>query len=67
MAYILLLHVNEINADHLGDLLDWYAAQGWTFVTVEEALADPLHAMPDLYAGPRGLLQIERVIGHPSK
>ncbi|MEM7728781.1 MAG: polysaccharide deacetylase family protein [Pseudomonadota bacterium] len=65
VPHILLLHMNRINADHLGALLDWYAAEGWTFVTVEEAMRDPFYAMPDLYAGPRGLSQIERVIGRP--
>lgn len=58
--------MNQINADHLGDLLDWYAAEGWTFVTVEQALTDPLYTMPDNYAGARGLSQIERVMGEAS-
>ncbi|MEM9580957.1 MAG: polysaccharide deacetylase family protein [Pseudomonadota bacterium] len=63
VAHILLLHMNKINADHLGTLLDWYAASGWTFVSVQDALEDPFYALPDLYAGPRGLSQIERVMG----
>ncbi|MEM8789283.1 MAG: polysaccharide deacetylase family protein [Pseudomonadota bacterium] len=67
VPHILLLHMNRINADHLETLLDWYAAEGWRFVPVEEALRDPLFAMPDLYAGPRGLSQIERVMGRPSE
>ncbi|MEM7489694.1 MAG: polysaccharide deacetylase family protein [Pseudomonadota bacterium] len=67
VAHILLLHMNRINADHLPALLYWYAAEGWTFVTVEHALADPLYAAPDLYAGPRGLSQIERVMGQASE
>lgn len=67
VRHILLLHMNRINADHLGRLLDWYAAEGWTFVTVAEALEDPLYAAPDLYAGPRGLSQIERVMGRKSE
>ena len=62
VKHIPLLHMNQINADHLGTLLDWYAAQGWQFITVKEALSDPVYSMPDLYAGPRGLSQIERVI-----
>lgn len=60
--HILLLHLNQINADHLEELLDWYAAQGWAFITVDEALAHPFYQRPDLYAGPRGLSQIERVL-----
>ncbi|WP_208352827.1 polysaccharide deacetylase family protein [Pseudaestuariivita rosea] len=67
VPHILLLHMNRLNADHLDTLLDWYAAEGWTFVTVEKALSDPLYTMPDLYSGPRGLSQIERVIGRQSE
>lgn len=63
VKHILLLHMNRINADHLGVLLDQYAEDGWSFITVEHALADPVYDAPDLYVGPRGLSQIERVIG----
>lgn len=63
VSHILLLHMNKINADHLDGLLAWYAAKGWRFITVEEALRDPLFSAPDIYVGPRGLSQIERVLG----
>lgn len=63
VKHILLLHMNRINADHLGVLLDQYAEDGWSFITVEHALADAVYDAPDLYVGPRGLSQIERVIG----
>ncbi|WP_373636580.1 polysaccharide deacetylase family protein [Yoonia sp. BS5-3] len=66
VKHILLLHLNQINADHLGTLLDWYADNGWVFITVQEALTDPLYSAPDLYAGARGLSQIERVMGQQS-
>lgn len=61
--HILPVHLNRINADHLGTLLDWYDAQGWTFITVDDALAHPLFSRAELYEGPRGLSQIERVLG----
>lgn len=61
--HILLVHLNRINADHLGTLLDWYDGQGWTFVTVDEALAHPVFSTAELYEGPRGLSQIERILG----
>lgn len=61
--HILLIHLNRINADHLGTLLDWYAAQGWTFITVDTAMTHPVFSRPDVYAGARGLSQIERVLG----
>lgn len=61
--HILLVHLNQINADHLGTLLDWYDAQGWTFITVNDALAHPVFSRAELYEGPRGLSQIERILG----
>lgn len=63
--HTLLIHLNRINADHLGALLAWYEEQGWSFITVEEALADPVYARAELYEGHRGLSQIERVVGGP--
>lgn len=65
--HVLLIHLNKINADHLSTLLDWYASEGWTFITVGEALSDPVFSRPDLYEGPRGLSQIERVLGRKSE
>ncbi len=67
VKHILLLHMNRINADHLDTLLDWYASEGWTFITVNDAMADPLYSAPDIYAGARGLSQIERVMGRKSE
>ncbi|WP_299971771.1 polysaccharide deacetylase family protein [uncultured Roseobacter sp.] len=61
--HVLLVHLNRINADHLGTLLEWYDAQGWTFISVDEAITHPVFSRPDPYAGPRGLSQIERVLG----
>lgn len=61
--HILLIHLNRINADHFGTLLDWYNERGWSFIPVEEAMSHPLYSRPDNYAGPRGLSQIERVLG----
>ncbi len=65
VRHILLLHMNRINADHLGDLLGWYKAQGWSFITVQEALTDPVYSADDRYVGPKGLSQIERVTARP--
>lgn len=65
--HVLLVHLNRINADHLGTLLDWYDAQGWAFITVEEALTHPVFAQPDIYTGSRGISLIERVLGRASE
>jgi peptidoglycan/xylan/chitin deacetylase (PgdA/CDA1 family) len=67
VKHVLLLHLNQINADHLGTLLEWYATEGWTFVTVQEALSDPIYRAAHRYNGVKGLSQIERVLGGPSQ
>lgn len=61
--HILLIHFNQINVDHLGTLLDWYESQGWTFITVDEALAHPVYSRAELYEGRYGLSKIERILG----
>lgn len=66
VKHILLVHMNRINADQLDTLLEWYASEGWTFISVEDAMSDPLYSAPDIYAGARGLSQIERVMGYKS-
>lgn len=66
VKHILLLHMNQINADHLHRLLDSYTNEGWTFITVEHAMTDPLYTAPEPYQGARGLSQIERVMGRAS-
>lgn len=60
-AHILLIHANALNARHLGAVLDAYRAEGVEFVSLEEAMADPLYDRPDEYVGPDGLSWIMRV------
>jgi peptidoglycan-N-acetylglucosamine deacetylase len=43
----LLLHANEINADHFDELAAMLKRRGYGFVTLEEALKDPAYAEPD--------------------
>ncbi|WP_443747772.1 polysaccharide deacetylase family protein [Asticcacaulis solisilvae] len=47
---IALLHLNRINADTLGRVLDLYVRRGFGFVTLEAAQADPAYAIPTTYA-----------------
>lgn len=37
------------------------------YVVPSTALTDPIYNTPDLYAGPRGLSQIERIMGRKSQ
>lgn len=54
-AQILLVHANQLNADHLGALLDRVEARGYRYVTLDEALADPVWERPDTYVGAWGI------------
>ena len=60
IAHVLLLHANALAADHLGDVLDALRADGFDFVPLSEALADPIYAQPDDYAGPIGMSWLYR-------
>ena len=51
---ILLLHANQLEADHIGDLLEVMRKRGYRFVTLEEALNDSAYALPDTYVGEEG-------------
>jgi peptidoglycan/xylan/chitin deacetylase (PgdA/CDA1 family) len=57
---VLLLHVNQINADYLGDLVQMMRKRGYSFVKLERALEDPAYRLPDTYAGPQGLSWLHR-------
>ena len=63
IPHVLLLHANALAADHLGAALDALEGQGATFVSLEEALADPAYAAPERYVGPKGLSWLYRI--HP--
>jgi peptidoglycan/xylan/chitin deacetylase (PgdA/CDA1 family) len=50
-SQILLLHGNWLEADHIADLLDLLRQRGYRFVSLEEALGDPVYSSPDEYVG----------------
>lgn len=47
VVHITLFHVNALTADTLPRVLDRLSEDGWTFVDVDTAMADPLYAMED--------------------
>jgi hypothetical protein len=51
---ILLLHANQLEGDHIGDLLEVMRKRGYRFVTLEDALGDPAYSLPDTYVGVEG-------------
>jgi len=51
---ILLLHANELEGDHIADLLDLLRKRGYRFITLEDALSDPAYSLPDTFIGEEG-------------
>ena len=61
IAQVTLAHVNRLAGDHLSDALAAFKARGWQFVSLQEALADPVYAQRDAYAGPCGCSWLARI------
>jgi peptidoglycan/xylan/chitin deacetylase (PgdA/CDA1 family) len=57
---ILLIHASQMNADLMPDLLAMFRRRGYTFVSLDHALADPVYQLPDGYAGTGGFSWIHR-------
>jgi peptidoglycan/xylan/chitin deacetylase (PgdA/CDA1 family) len=51
---ILLLHGNQLEAEHIGELIDMIRKRGYRFITLEDALSDQAYALPDTYVGEEG-------------
>jgi len=54
VKHVLLLHANALTADHVGEVLETLRAGGAEFIGLEEALKDPVYALPDGYVGRGG-------------
>jgi peptidoglycan/xylan/chitin deacetylase (PgdA/CDA1 family) len=48
---ILLLHASNLEADHIGELLDVLRKRGYRFITLGDALEDSAYSLPDTYIG----------------
>jgi peptidoglycan/xylan/chitin deacetylase (PgdA/CDA1 family) len=57
---VLLLHANNLNAEHFGRLAQMYRRRGYAFVPLEQALRDPAYASEDTYTGPAGITWLHR-------
>jgi peptidoglycan/xylan/chitin deacetylase (PgdA/CDA1 family) len=51
---ILLLHGNNLEAEHIGELLEMIRKRGYRFITLEDALSDQAYSMPDTYVAEEG-------------
>src|SRR5947199_10693134 len=56
---ILLLHANNLEADHIRELIELLRKRGYRFITLEEALSDGAYGLPDTYVGEEGRGWIE--------
>jgi len=51
---ILLLHANQLEADHIGELLEVMRKRGYRFIALEDALSDQAYGLPDTFVGEGG-------------
>ncbi len=51
---ILLLHASNLEADHIGELMDVLRKRGYRFITLQDALSDQAYSLPDTYVGEEG-------------
>lgn len=51
---ILLIHGNQLEADHIGELFDVFRKRGYRFITLEDALSDSAYGLSDTYVGEEG-------------
>jgi len=47
VKHTLLLHANDLNADHFDDLVLMIKRRGYTFISLEDALKDKAYRLPD--------------------
>jgi peptidoglycan-N-acetylglucosamine deacetylase len=57
---IVLLHANEINRDHIREVLDVIQERGYNFISLDQALAHPAYRRKRYYVGPWGISWILR-------
>lgn len=57
---ILLLHCNSLNADYFDALCKLFRNNKYKFITLSQALCDPVYKLPETYAGTEGLSWLKR-------
>lgn len=65
---ILLLHANQLEADHIAELLDLLRKRGYRFITLADALSDQAYSLPDTFVAEEGSGWIDHwaiTLGHP--
>ncbi|HZR57983.1 MAG TPA: polysaccharide deacetylase family protein [Terriglobales bacterium] len=65
---ILLLHGNQLEADHIGELIELMRKRGYHYITLADALSDSAYSLPDTFVGEEGTGWIDHwaiTQGHP--
>jgi len=57
---ILLIHANSLNSDFMGDLLQMFVNQGYSFVSLSQALEDKAYQTADHYYKKGGISWLDR-------
>ena len=57
---VLLIHASLLNADRFDALARMIERRGYTFVSLDEALADTVYRSADTYVGPAGITWLHR-------
>jgi len=60
IKHILLLHANKLNADYLDELAEMYQKNGYDFISLKEALTDPVYQQEISRYGDWGISWIDR-------
>ena len=51
---------DDLNADHLDDVVRMMRARGYRFIPMSAALKDPAYRRPDVYVGSNGISWLQR-------
>ena len=57
---VMLLHASRLNTDMMNDILAMFRGRGYRFVSLDDAIADPVYMSKDTYAGKNGISWIRR-------
>lgn len=60
IKHILMVHANLLNADAFADVAKMMLERGYTFISIDEALKDPVYARPDSFNGKVGVTWLSR-------
>jgi hypothetical protein len=58
---ILLLHMNYLNSLYLNDLLERFRAEGWSFISFQQALSDDVYRLKYAYTGRQGAGHLDAI------